>query len=48
MNRCEPVYCSYQLFDQPVHQTIRKPQACHIYWNDLNLYFTSKNKSFTY
>ncbi|CAF0826393.1 unnamed protein product [Rotaria sordida] len=36
--RCEPVYCCYQLFDQPIHQTSKKLQARNIYWNDLNLY----------
>lgn len=39
--RCEPVYCSYQLFDQPVHQTERRHHATDIYWHDLNLYFMS-------
>ncbi len=42
INRCEPVYCCYHLFDQPVHQTPKKPQACHIYWNDHHVYLTSK------
>ena len=45
MNRCEPVYCSYQLFDQPSHQTSGKLQARHIYWNDFNLYLISKKTS---
>ena len=44
MYRCEPVYCCYQLFDQPMHQTERKIQARHIYWNDLNLVLTSKEQ----
>jgi len=44
MNRCEPVYCCYQLFDQPMHQTDKKLQSRHIYWNDLNLYLMSKKK----
>ncbi|CAF1074162.1 unnamed protein product [Rotaria sp. Silwood1] len=39
--RCEPVYCSYQLFDQPIHQTSKKLQARNIYWNDLHLYLTN-------
>ncbi|CAF2086152.1 unnamed protein product [Rotaria magnacalcarata] len=39
--RCEPVHCSYQIFDQPVHRTSKKAQARHIYWNDLNVYLTN-------
>ncbi|CAF2491807.1 unnamed protein product [Rotaria sp. Silwood2] len=39
--RCEPVYCSYQLFDQSVHQTSKKLQAHSIYWNELNLHLTN-------
>jgi hypothetical protein len=41
-SRCEPVYCSYQLFDQPMYQTFSQLQAEDIYWNDLNLYLISK------
>lgn len=44
--RCEPVYCCYQLFDQPVYQTEKKLQASHIYWNDLNLYFLGTKKRY--
>ena len=43
--RCEPVYCSYRMFDQPVHQTDRKSHASDIYWNDVNLCLISKNNS---
>ncbi|CAF0974604.1 unnamed protein product [Adineta ricciae] len=39
--RCEPVYCSYQLFNQPVHQTSRKSQARHIHWPDTHVYLTN-------
>ena len=42
--RCDPVYCSYQLFDQPIHQTSRRLQGAHIYWNDFNLCFTSEDE----
>ncbi|CAF0720803.1 unnamed protein product [Adineta steineri] len=39
--RCDPVYCCYELFNQPAHQTLKKPQARHIYWNDFHLYLTN-------
>ncbi|UJR38075.1 hypothetical protein I4U23_030756 [Adineta vaga] len=39
--RCEPVYCSYQLFSQPIHQTPKKSQARHIYWHDTHIYLTN-------
>ena len=36
-DRCEPVYCKYQFFNQPVHTTVAKEHGKNIYWDDKNV-----------
>ena len=36
-DRCEPVYCKYQFFNQPMHTTVAKEHGKNIYWDDKNV-----------
>ncbi|XP_070192982.1 uncharacterized protein [Littorina saxatilis] len=36
-SKCQPVYCKYQFFKQPMHTTVAKEHDRNIYWDDKNV-----------
>ncbi|XP_023568272.1 uncharacterized protein KIAA1257 homolog [Octodon degus] len=36
---CTPVYCRYQFYKTPVHQTKGEPHGTHVYFHDINVIF---------
>lgn len=38
--KCEPVYCSYSFFKQPIYRTLGITQEENLFYNDINVYLT--------